>query len=73
MAIRLNKAATQQACDQQPIDAMLGDYYLDDGYDDDPLSMPAPPPQTPTIQLNGKFVFSERLVTNTADTRYFKI
>jgi hypothetical protein len=44
------QAANQQAYDQQPIDTMPGDDCLDDGYDDDPISMPAPPPQTPTTQ-----------------------
>lgn len=44
------QAANQQAYDQQPIDPMPRDDFLDDGYDDDPISMPAPPPQTPTKQ-----------------------
>ena len=50
------QAANQQPYDQQAIDPMQGDDYLDDGYDDDPISMPAPPPQTPVKQpMPGSF------------------
>lgn len=38
----------QQNYDQQPLDQM--DDYLDDGYDDDPIPMPADPPQAPHKQ-----------------------
>jgi len=37
-----------QNYDQQPLDQM--DDYLDEGYDDDPIPMPDPPPQTPANQ-----------------------
>ncbi|KAK5941941.1 hypothetical protein PMZ80_005892 [Knufia obscura] len=47
-----NTAAQQpinnQNYDQQPLDQM--DDYLDEGYDDDPIPMPEPPPQTPAKQ-----------------------
>lgn len=45
-----HQPAHQQSYDQQPIDPMPGDDYLDDGYDDDPISMPVPPSQTSTKQ-----------------------
>lgn len=38
------QSTNQQAYDQQQLDPM-GEDYLDDGYDDDPTHMPAPPPQ----------------------------
>lgn len=45
------QATSQQAYDQQPLDSPIpGDDYLDDGYDDDPIAMPAPPPQAPLKQ-----------------------
>lgn len=44
------QAANQQVYDQHPIDSVPGDDYLDDGYDDDPISMPARPAQTPVKQ-----------------------
>lgn len=34
----------QQAYDQQPLDQLGGDDYLDDGYDDASVPLPAPPP-----------------------------
>ena len=50
------QAVNQQVYDQQTIDPMPGDDYLDEGYDDDPVSMPAPPPQTPVKQpMPGSF------------------
>ena len=42
--------AANQPYDQQPMDPMPGDDYLDDGFDDDPIAMPAPPPQAPVKQ-----------------------
>jgi len=39
-------AVNQQSYDRQPVDQMGDDE--DYGYDDDPVSMPAPPPQAPT-------------------------
>jgi len=44
------QAANQHAYEQQPIDPLPGDDYMDDGCDADPISMPAPPPQTPVKQ-----------------------
>lgn len=34
----------QQAHDHQPLDELGGDDYLEDGYDDDSIPLPAPPP-----------------------------
>ena len=39
----------QETCDQQPLDQVGGEDYLDNGYDDDSIPLPAPPP-TPVKQ-----------------------
>ena len=47
--------ASSQGYDQQPMDPVPGEDYLDDGYDDDPIPMPAPP-QAPVKQpMPGSF------------------
>jgi hypothetical protein len=38
------QALNPQTYDQQPLDQLGGDDYLDDGYDDDSIPLPAPPP-----------------------------
>jgi hypothetical protein len=43
-AAKAANGVNQQNYDQQPLDQLGGDDYLDDGYDDDSIPLPAPPP-----------------------------
>ena len=47
----------QQAYDQQPLDQLAGDEYLEDGFDDDSVQLPAPPPAPlkPSASMPGSY------------------
>lgn len=63
--------ANNQGYDQQPLDNMGPDDYLDDGYDDDPVSLPTPPVQVamPRQPMTGTYTATGAAGSGGTNTR----